>query len=251
MNRTFWNSVAARFDEEIFHALAGDRNDTIVSYIDRFKSKDVDTADFGCGVGRCLGALSDRFRQVHAVDFSGKCLAQARQVHSKRTNIIYAEHDLTREKVKFPDLKFVLCINAMIMGSAQAREVFWANLSRNVASGGHLLLVVPSLESALFAHFRVRDWNLRSGTNNNRRAFHRFGNGTEQKYSIPDGILKIENIATKHFLKEELMVLLGRAKFEVTSFDKVEYTWSTEITNPPRWMDKPYPWDWLVVAKRI
>jgi SAM-dependent methyltransferase len=253
MNKSFWNSVARQFDEEIFHVLAGDRNRAILGHIERLRSTDAVAADFGCGTGRCLDALSPRFGKVYAVDFSNKCLDTAREKYAHLENVVFAQHDLAREKVKFDDVAFMLSINTLIMGSAKAREGIWSNLSRNVIKGGHLLLVVPSLESALFARSRVADWNLRSGRNNTRRAFQRFGNGNghAQRYSIPDGVLNIEDIATKHYLKEELMVSLDRAKFEITDIDKVEYSWASEITDPPRWMTAPYPWDWLVVARKV
>jgi hypothetical protein len=36
----------------------------------------------------------------------------------------------------------------------------------------------------------------------------------------------------------------------VASIEKVEYDWSTEFADPPRWMKDPYPWDWLVLSKK-
>ncbi len=32
--------------------------------------------------------------------------------------------------------------------------------------------------------------------------------------------------------------------------DKVEYDWSTEFADPPKWMRDPLPWDWLFVVER-
>jgi hypothetical protein len=31
---------------------------------------------------------------------------------------------------------------------------------------------------------------------------------------------------------------------------KLEYGWKTEFSHPPRWMKAPFPWDWLVTARK-
>jgi hypothetical protein len=33
---------------------------------------------------------------------------------------------------------------------------------------------------------------------------------------------------------------------------KMEYDWATEMEddNVPTWMGEPYPWDWIMVAKK-
>ena len=64
------------------------------------------------------------------------------------------------------------------------------------------------------------------------------------------GLVRIDNVRTKHYLREEATLLLIEAGFAVSSCDKVEYDWDTEFEDPPRWMKTPGPWDWLLVARR-
>jgi SAM-dependent methyltransferase len=251
MNKTFWNSVAEEFEDEIFNTLTGGRTPVIQQQIDRYKDKDAVAADLGCGTGRYLPTLSDGFKLVHAIDFSDKCLDVARKAYPKLENVVYAQHDLGRDTVRLRGVSFTICVNTLIMGSAKTRENIWANLSRCVMKGGHLLVVVPSIESALLSHFRVVDWNARSGENHTRQGFKRFPANGGKKYSFRDGVLDIETLPTKHFLEEELIVTLDRMGFKTLHIDKVEYPWASEITSPPRWMKEPYPWDWLVVGQRV
>ena len=77
MSAQFWDTVASRFDDEIFNTLSNDRSRTILRHIDRFSSTDSTVCDFGCGVGRYLPLLAERFRAVCAVDISRKCLEVA------------------------------------------------------------------------------------------------------------------------------------------------------------------------------
>ena len=66
------------------------------------------------------------------------------------------------------------------------------------------------------------------------------------------GIVRIEKVATKHYLREEFTALLHDSKFKTLSADKIQYDWDTEFDDPPAWLDKSnlYPWDWLFVAQR-
>ena len=75
---------------------------------------------------------------------------------------------------------------------------------------------------------------------------------TQSSLDLPleHGMVDINGVATKHYLKEELIVLLKDLRFDIASIEKVEYDWSTEFDQPPRWMKEPYPWDWLILAKK-
>jgi hypothetical protein len=61
----------------------------------------------------------------------------------------------------------------------------------------------------------------------------------------------IDDVETKHFLKEELVVLLKNRGLETVEVGKIKYPWDTEYFSPPRWMKDPLPWDWLLVAKKV
>lgn len=112
--------------------------------------------------------------------------------------------------------------------------------------GGHLLLVVPSLDSALLATFRHTQWNLRTGHDPGHAQRLAAGNTK----GIEHGIVHLEGVPTKHYLREELEALHTARGFAVEAIEKIEYPWNTEFDNPPRWMREPYPWDWFVVARK-
>ena len=62
--------------------------------------------------------------------------------------------------------------------------------------------------------------------------------------------LDIDNVPTKHYVKEELELLLDREGLKAESFHKIEYDWSTEFIKAPSWLQNPKPWDWLAIAQR-
>jgi len=104
--------------------------------------------------------------------------------------------------------------------------------------------VVPSLESALYADYRLIQWNLKEGLNRAEAVAEAEKRGCS---AVRQGIVEIEGVPTKHYLREELIAQFEQMGLDILSIEKVEYSWETEFDGPPRWMAEPYPWDWLVV----
>lgn len=247
MNERDWDKVAGTFEEEIFNVPANDQKGIIRGWVDKLASEGVKATDLGCGVGRTLAMMADRFEHVYAVDVSSQCLEVAEKAHPERTNITYVHADLSTDRNGYPATDVVLCINTLLNASLEVREPLVDRTCRSVKKGGHLLLVVPSLNSALLTAYRHLQWNLRDGMDAGeaQKAAALKGGGVEH------GIVQIEGVPTKHYLKEELEAMFTERGFEVLDIQKIEYPWTTEFDEPPKWMKAPYPWDWFVAAKRV
>ena len=68
--------------------------------------------------------------------------------------------------------------------------------------------------------------------------------------NIKQGNADIDNVPTKHYLREELTLLLLQEEFVAEDFQKIEYNWDTEFLKPPKWLKNPRPWDWMCIAKK-
>ena len=145
-----------------------------------------------------------------------------------------------------PSVKLGVCANVLISENPKMRRGILRTIHRYLAPGGRLLLLVPSLESVLSANQRLVEWNRRLGWSEAES----LASGLAPSKDLMRGLVRIENVLTKHYLREEAMLLLGEVGFAVSSCDKVEYRWDTEFEDPPRWMKNPGPWDWLLVARR-
>lgn len=247
MNEHDWDRVADRFEQEIFNVPANDRRGIIREALEELAGPDRIAADLGCGVGRTLPLLSALFGRVYAVDISGKCLDIARDAHPELTNIRYVQADLSAGRKGFPPAHVTLCINTWLNGDLRTRMGIISNTCKSVRRGGHFVLVVPALGSALLAAFRQVQWELRLGTEPGeleQQAAMRGG-------ALELGLVEIDQVATKHYLKEEIEVLLDEQGMRIERMQKLEYPWTTEFAAPPRWMREPYPWDWFVVARRV
>jgi len=247
MDEKYWDSMAVDYDGEIFSVLANDRKEVIVSAIQQFGSRKAVACDFGCGIGKFLPALAKNFRSVYALDLSGELLDHARQNCNKSGNVSFAKADLSKNRLKIPKVDFGLCVNVLIMSSRKVRIAVFNTIAKYLRTGAHLVLVVPSLESALFSDYQLVQWNMKEGFGYDEAVSDV---GADSNALIRRGLVEIDGVPTKHYLKEELIAFLKDKHFEIISIEKVEYSWDTEFDDPPKWMKEPYPWDWLLIIKK-
>jgi hypothetical protein len=111
------------------------------------------------------------------------------------------------------------------------------------------MLLVPSTESAMYANQRLVEWNRRDGLQG--KELTREVEAPRNTLELVDGLFGRDGVPTKHYLKEEAVMMLERTGFAPLSVDKVEYGWDSEFADPPFWLRDPYPWDWLVVASKL
>lgn len=247
MKHNDWDEIADKFEDTIFSVFHHDRKELIAKRIRKLGSRQKTAHDLGSGLGHFLPLLSKTFRKVLAADISSKCLTRSRKKHADLPNIRYRTTDLTAKQLRLPKADLALCVNSLLMPELAPRSRALDNITRSIARKGHLLLVTPSLESSLHASSQLIEWNLRSGMTPKaavRAAHHHNANDLQQ------GIVTINGVPTKHFLREELIAHLQYRGLHVHEIRKIKYPWSTEFHHPPKWMQKPYPWDWLVVAQQ-
>lgn len=247
MDRKYWEKIAPDYNEEIFDVLQNDKKGIIRSAIKRIASPSKTVIDIGCAVGKWLPVLSPLFKEVLAVDISLKNLVIAQKSYPQFQNVQFMRADMSG-KTKLPESDAAICINAILTDSLKKRAAFFQNLSRCLKKGGNLVLVVPSLESWLLTNIIQKRWDIDKKLFGGKMS----GSAAQKKYdNIRQGNADIDNVPTKHYLKEELELLLSHEGFIAEDFKKINYTWKTEFVKPPKWLKKPYPWDWLVVARKV
>lgn len=247
MERNYWEKIAPAYNEEIFDVLHNDKKAIIRSTIESLASPTAAVIDIGCAIGKWLPVLSPAFKKVLAVDISARNLDIARNAYPQLRNVTYRRADMSSGTVSFPRADVAVCINAILTSSIQKRIHFFKNISTCLKKGGHLILVVPSLESWLMTRVIQKRWKIDAALFRNdlpaKEAARRYDN-------LQEGNVEIDNVPTKHYLEGELKLLLAQEKFITEDCRKIEYDWKTEFIDPPGWLKEPRPWDWMVLARK-
>ncbi|MDP4263145.1 MAG: class I SAM-dependent methyltransferase [Bacteroidota bacterium] len=247
MDRKYWEQIAPGYNEEIFDVLHNDKKALIRSAITKIASRSKTVLDAGCAVGKWLPVLSPAFKKVIAADISAKNLAIAKKNYNQYGNVEYLRTDMSGRNIQLPKCDVAVCINAILTPSLKKRNTFFKNLSSCLKKGGYLILVVPSFESWLMTRIIQDRWKI------DKKLFLENLSGKEaiKRYkNIQLGYAEIDNVYTKHYLLEELELLLSAEGFLLQDNKKIEYSWATEFIHPPNWLGKPYPWDWMIVARK-
>lgn len=250
MQEASWDRAASQYDEEIFDTFANDRNRVVTSALDRLIAPQHTVCDFGCGVGRSVPFLAQRAQHVWAVDFSAKSLKVATTAQKQPANVQYLKRDLARKGHKFCSADVGLLMQVLIMPESRTREGILASVARNLRRGGHLIAIVPSLEVVLLTYCRIVEWLVREGDERRDAISDAADCARDEIVSLVDGIVKIGDTPTKHYLKEEATMMFRDAGFTLIDVQKVEYAWNEDFENAPAWMQEPHPWDWMLVARK-
>ncbi len=247
MEKSYWEKIAPIYETEIFDVLKNDKNGHIVKAIQSFASNKKSIIDIGCAVGKWLPVLSPIFKHVHAIDISNKNLQIAEKKYTALKNISYQRIDMSAKTIPAIQFEAAICINAILTADLKKRNLFFKHMASFLKPNADLVLVVPSLESKIFSHIIANKFNIDNAKNdiapNGKRAI-------EQIRYIKDGVTDIDDVPTKHFLKEELELLLDLEGFKVKKIQKIKYQWNTEFHKAPSWLKNPRPWDWMVHAKK-
>jgi SAM-dependent methyltransferase len=245
-----WNKVAVEYDDKVFNVFKNDKKNKLKQYVRKYANKENSAIDFGCGVGKALPLLAPFFKEIIGLDVSRNCIAVAKT--SPYKNVRFKEVDLAAKKINVPSVDFAFCCNVAMSDDLQRNLNIIHNVLNSLNKGGVALFVLPSLESASLAAWRLVSWYDREGVElgdvPRKDLLHLNVNHQKQ---IHDGIVMIDGVPTKHYLIQELYSIFNNENFKLQKLDRLEYGWDTEFEAPPKWMQDPYPWDWIVEAVRI
>lgn len=248
MDRNYWERIAPNYSEEIFDVLKNDTSGKIVGAIEAAASKEKTVTDIGCAIGKWIPLLATAFKYVVATDISATNLDIAKEKCKDYPNVEYQRMDMSAYTLTVTPCDVAVCINAILTDNLKKRINFFQSLNICLNQGGTLILVVPSLESKLYSNIIAHRWNV---DNDNKEKIESVEKAYALAKNIKQGVTDIDNVPTKHYLKEELELLLKLDGFTVDRVEKINYTWKTEFNNPPKWLQEPYPWDWMCVAKKL
>lgn len=246
--KSHWNRIGAAYDGEIFDVFNSDRKKLLRHYFYKHANPRGHAIDFGCGTGKAFPYLSPAFKRVTGYDISEELLKVARgRIH---TNTTLKQADLTRKDLRFEPADFLFCCNVIMLPEPEMNQEMFRNVFRALKKSAGAVLVVPSLESMFYTGWRLLSWHRKDGTKLAEVPAEDLAYFSAPKSQLVEGIIHIDKVPTKHYTEPELHVLMAEAGLSVTAIERVEYDWTSEFPEPPKWMKEPYPWDWLVECRK-
>ena len=240
---THWNRIAPAYNSEIFDVFESDTKKILARYFKKHGDKNHDVIDLGCGNGKAIPYLSPRFKTVLGLDISQKLLDQAKLLPYK--NVKLEQADLTKQ-FRYPKANFVFCCNVAILPEVESNIAIIKVIRKSLKRGGQAVVIIPSLESMIFSAWRLIDWYKKEGVPPEKIETSELSGFINRKTDILQGLVSINGVTTKHYTAQEIEVVFNRCGLTVSKIEKIEYSWNSEFTAPPKWMKDPYPWDWLV-----
>lgn len=243
-----WDKIGEDYNDQIFDVFKSDRNKILLKYFRKNTNKKGQAIDFGCGTGKSFEYLAPKFKKVLALDISKELLNQAKK--RPYSNIEFKQADLTKSKLTLPQADFAFCCNVAMLPEVDKTYAIIRNIQKSLKKGGKAVFVLPSLDSVLFASWRLIEVYKKEGIAVEDIPDSEFDYFKASRRKLVEGIVHIDNVPTKHFMRTELDVVFKICGLTITAVEKIEYNWKTELATPPKWLTDPYPWDWLVECKK-
>jgi SAM-dependent methyltransferase len=254
MNRAYWDRLARRYSDEVLEITAIDSSGLLARTAAEIGRRSAVAGDFGCGVGSTTRAFAPYFERTVGIDFAPKLLAEARR-RTRDATVSYVLADLAADEPLGFRVDAGFCVSCLIAPRYATRMRIARSVVRAVRRGGPIVIVVPSLESALRTYHALVRLDIAEG--DERRDGLRRVNAiaAREVRSIADGIVTTGGAPTKHYLGDEIVEFAAEAGLRVERLERVEYPWRDEIelgrggARTRAALGKGAPWDWLVVAR--
>ncbi|MFM7195593.1 MAG: class I SAM-dependent DNA methyltransferase [Bacteroidota bacterium] len=243
-----WNKIADRYDEDIFDVFNSDRNGLLKKYFNKHANKKGTAIDFGCGNGRAFPYLSPRFREVTGADISENLLKDAAGLGYKNVNLFH--RDLAATETNLPNADFIFSCNVIMLPNPEASIQMFRNVRLLMRKGAHALMVIPSTESMMFTAWTLTELYRKDGIHATDIDPDEFSYFSKNRSEIADGVFYIDGVPTRHYTAPQLEAITASVNLKITSLERLEYNWDSELADPPKDLKAPYPWDWLMECKR-
>jgi SAM-dependent methyltransferase len=229
MSQQGWNRLAAEFETSVcdITATSGPQIAKLVALTKPNRRKTL--VDAGCGIGTFVERFGDSFGKIIAFDFAAAMVKRARRHCQDFEQAEWHALPLEKAGAKFGSIaNLAVCLNVITAPKPRLREQQWISLGQLVKPGGHLLVVVPALESARYV------------AEMDAEAFH-------GSVDIESELVRRNDTEQKHYSRQELRRIVTQLGFEVVALRKATYPWGEdglELT------ERKSPWDWACLARK-
>jgi SAM-dependent methyltransferase len=188
--------------------------------------------DAGCGIGTFLKRFGRRYGEVHAFDFAGKMVERSKRRCVKMSHVHWQTLGLEDAAAAIgPVGDLTVCLNVITSTDADLRRRQWKSLAGLARPGGHVLVVVPSVESAVHV-MQVADET-----------------DAADAADIEGGLLPRGDSEQnqKHYTRDEMQQVMRKHGLRVVVLRRIHYPWSDEGLDD---YAARRPWSWVCLARK-
>ena len=224
MSSHSWNKLAKDFEHSVCDITATS-GDVLAKWVERIApSRRQTLVDAGCGIGTFTARFGNRFGRVIGFDFASGMVRRARRRCRELTHAQWQTLPLEAAADEIgPVGHVVVCLNVVTSPDADLRARQWQSLGGLLRDHGHLLVVVPSLESARHV-------------------------AEIEGASAEGDLLRRTDTLQKHYSRSQLRYRVSRDVGRVVALERIHYPWAEEGLEEA---GTTLPWDWLCVAQRV
>jgi SAM-dependent methyltransferase len=238
MSKESWNLLASEFEGSVcdITATSGELLATLVARTRPNRRRTL--VDAGCGIGTFVEQFGEQFGKVVAFDFASAMVRRARGRCRSISHATWQSMPLEEAGERIGSIAHLaVCLNVITSPDADLRNRQWESLATLVRPGGHLLVVVPSLESARYVVANEGVTKVESAASPAANA----------QAGEPD-LIRRTDTRQKHYSRGELRGRFTEQGLRALSIRQIHYPWSEEGLE--HFAGKT-PWDWVGLAQRV
>lgn len=235
MSQQAWNLLARDFEGSVCD-ITTTSGDLLAELIARTRPNRRRTlVDAGCGIGTFVERFGEQFGKVIALDFAEAMVKRARKHCRKLKHVTWKSMPLENAGERIGSIAHLAaCLNVITSPDADLRVRQWKSLAMLVRPGGHLLVVVPSLESARY----VSETEAVAETQST---------AADLSPAAEPDLIRRTDTRQKHYSRSELRRRVTRQGLHVLSLRRIHYPWSEEGLEHSA---AKSPWDWVCLARK-
>lgn len=252
-----WDQVAHRYQDDVISPIHNSVYSPLEDYLKNIKNPHQKTAgDLGCGTGPLIPILSNKFKNVIALDFSKEMIKlsfERMQNHpaEQLKKVIFEQSCLTKLSFIKEKLDVALTINSLIMTEPSAIKKSFQGIFESLKNNGVYIGVFPALEavSEEYHHTYQKEYKkfkshelAKSSTRKKLRA---------SKINFELGHYNTGDMLQKYFTRYELENYLSESNFKNISFDRVIYEKRFSYNyHDQNLKNHPHMWDHFVICEK-
>jgi SAM-dependent methyltransferase len=250
----WWDSIAAEYESKQLSPLDKGVKNPLFKFVVGLNPKDYErVVDLGCGRGKFLGFLSQRFKEVWGIDWSKDMLRIAEETYKRNKNIHLKRLDIRNLKPFYGYFDAAFLINTLTTYDVSVAEDIIKETFRILRAGGLFVAIFPSFDTVLYqreltyASYIEQGLTCEEAKEKTDDFFVR-----RNKLNLEKGTYADDRIHDqKFFTEDEIHALLQVIGFIDIATEKVLYPWDlSKKYGYGYFPGKPEIWDWFCHAQK-